>query len=170
MPNFKRLEVDKNITNDLGQYIEITMKKWYNLIEKRPVTLEEFRSYSIPKGDVDNVGNSVHVIGDGTEEHICRVKNKLGADETTNVAYYSPMSMMFWHTNSSHLGKRLYYSFSMDKALFAYKDNETGEIVEDWDDEGWTARSFDITKDLFWHSVWTSGRRFSFGFNFRPQS
>ena len=52
MPKFERLEVDKNITNDLGQYIEITMKKWYNLIEKRPVTLEEFRSYSIPKGDV----------------------------------------------------------------------------------------------------------------------
>lgn len=168
MPKYERLEIDKRITNDLGQYIELTMKRWYNKIEKQPVTLEDFRGYEIPKSDVQHVGNSVHVIGDGTEEQIARSKNLLGASEVTNAVYYSPMSMMYWHTNSNVPGTRIYYSFSLDKSLFAYRDPDTGETVEDWDDEGWTARAFDISADkLFWHSVWTSGRRFSFGFNVR---
>ena len=101
MPKYERLEADKRITNELGQYIELTMKRWYNKIEKHPVTLDDFRSYDIPKNDVQHVGNTVHVIGDGTEEQIARSKNLLGASEVTNASYYSPMSMMYWHTNSN---------------------------------------------------------------------
>ena len=166
MPKYERLQIDKNITNELGQYIELTMKQWYNKVEKHPVTLDQFREYEIPKNDVQHVGNSAHAIGDGTKQQIARSKNILGASEVTNAIYYSPMSMMFWHTNSNAPGTRIYYSFSLDKSLFAYRDPDTGEVIEDWDDEGWTARTIDVPKEgLFWHSVWTSGRRFSFGFN-----
>jgi hypothetical protein len=73
---------------------------------------------------------------------------------------------MLWHTNSDDPGTRIYYTYSNKLSIFRYIDKDTGQIVDDIDNVGWTARKFDITDESnpFWHTIWTSSLRFSFGF------
>tara|TARA_R100001460_G_scaffold93941_1_gene135971 strand:- start:884 stop:1375 length:492 start_codon:yes stop_codon:yes gene_type:complete len=160
----KREEVNPQVKNALGQFIQSTMKTWNGFITQRPILYEDFNKWLIPKKNITNAGGCL-TIDSYENPYLLNAKSVLKAKEIVNAAHYSPMSGMFWHTNNDNEGNRVYYTFSLDKAVFKYADPNTGEIREDWDDEGWTVRSFDINKDKpFWHCVWTAGRRFSFGF------
>lgn len=158
----------KDVTLILSSQLKNNVKLWYRKVENKPLTYEEFSKWQIPKKNILKIPyESPAIFPKGTKsEFLHTVKNLLGARLITNVMMYNPMSGMYWHTNSDILGKRIYYTFSLDKSVFKYKDPNTGDIHESWDKVGcWTVRSFDISKEKpLWHCVWSSGRRFSFGF------
>ena len=82
--------------------------------------------------------------------------------------YYPPTGYMGWHTNSNIPSTRLYVTYSSEenKSFFRYFNNETKEIITDYDDKGITIRKFKIPSDPpdFWHCVGSNCDRVSFGF------
>jgi len=92
----------------------------------------------------------------------------LGAYECTNTMYYTPNSCIDWHTNSDNEGTRIYILFTSKPGIFRYKDPTTGEIVDDYDNVGWTQREFKVDKENpLWHCVYAPATRFAYGFNVR---
>ncbi len=88
----------------------------------------------------------------------------LGAKKITNSIVYPPSSMMDWHTNSDLEGIRTYYTYTEGEGIFRYIDSN-GNIQLDYDNIGWTCRTFKIQKDNpLWHSIWTEKQRYAFGF------
>lgn len=158
----------KDITFILSSHLHQNVKLWHRKVEGKPITYEEFSKWQIPKKDIPKIPyESPAIFPEGTKSEVLQtVKKMLGARDVTNSMMYNPMSGMYWHTNSDSLGTRIYYTFSLDKSVFKYKDPNTGDIHESWDKPGcWTVRSFDIFKEKpLWHCVWSAGRRFSFGF------
>lgn len=94
--------------------------------------------------------------------NLIKVKEILNADGITNSMVYPPKSLMHWHTNGDNPGKRTYIIYTKNPGIFRYRNIETGEIIDDYDNVGWTQRSF---MTPMWHCVWANGVRFSFGFN-----
>ena len=82
---------------------------------------------------------------------------------------YSKNGGMSWHTNTDSPGLRIYFSYAYEagSSFFRYQDPETGEIITDYDGEGWEARMFDINPEKpFWHCVGTTtAERVSIGFS-----
>ena len=142
------------------------MTKWFRFTEPKPLMYKEFSSWPVPLGkDFGGIPCGMKLPNGLEDPSIVACKNLLGATAVRNAVVYSPMSGMYWHTNADCVGLRTYYTFSLDKAVFKYRDPKSGAIIEDWDDIGWTAREFQVSsEDPLWHCVWTSGRRFSFGF------
>ena len=169
-----QIEPNRDVTKRLGQFIDRKLRdtRLFNYVGSNRLSYEKFSSWSIPE-DSDLLTKGQRSSGlDLTnnykkEAELNHVLGILKAQSITNAFLYSPMSGLYWHTNSDMPGTRLYYSFTLDKAVFKYKDPEDDQIKEDWDAPGWTARQFCIPDDdrRFWHAVWTSGRRFTFGFN-----
>lgn len=160
---------DPVATKALASLLRKNQNDWLNFVAKSPVTYEEFVEWQIPDStDIETGpmhGGSKKFVKWRNTSEMDQVLTAVKAKQLKNAMIYSPMSGMYWHTNSNFPGTRLYYTFSLDKAVFRYKDPATGEIHEDWDDTGWTVRQFDVQEDpLFWHSIWAAGRRFSFGF------
>ena len=75
---------------------------------------------------------------------------------------------MSWHTNNDYPGIRIYFSFAYKSncSFFRYQNPETGEIITDFDKEGWQCRVFSVGgKQSFWHCVQTlDSKRLSIGF------
>jgi len=161
-----KLPLNKQATECLGKYVEETIKTWFRYTVKKPLSYEDFSEWGLPKDEIKKALPCGLPLSEAMDAPpLIQARNILKADSVVNAFAYSPMSGMYWHTNSDMIGTRVYYTFTMDRAVFKYKDPDTGQIHEDWDNIGWTAREFEITEDKpFWHSVWTSGRRFSFGF------
>ena len=156
-----------DVTAVLSAHIKRNVKSWHRYVVAKPTTYEEFSQWKIPHKNlpVPPSADTISLPDGGDAVPLQTAKNLLGASRVTNACVYSPMGGMFWHTNSNFEGTRLYYTFGLDRSVFKYKDPHTGEEHESWDAVGWTCRTFDILKDKpLWHSVWTSGRRFSFGF------
>lgn len=158
---------NEGVTSVLSAHIKKNVKEWHRHIVRKPVTYEDFSKWQIPSKDLPvAISSDTLLLPEGADAvPVQTAKNLLGATRVTNASVYSPMSGMFWHTNSNLEGTRVYYTFSLDRSVFKYKDPSTGEEHESWDDVGWTCRTFDVVKDRpLWHCIWTSGRRFSFGF------
>ena len=156
-----------DVTAVLSAHIKRNVKSWHRYVVAKPTTYEEFSQWKIPHKNlpVPPSADTISLPDGGDAVPLQTAKNLLGASRVTNACVYSPMGGMFWHTNSNFEGTRLYYTFGLDRSVFKYKDPHTGEEHESWDAVGWTCRTFDIPEDKpLWHSVWTSGRRFSFGF------
>lgn len=85
---------------------------------------------------------------------------------------YPTGGYMGWHTNSNMPGYRVYlvYSPEMYSSYFKYVDPITKEVIEDWDDKGWTARLFKVDNHpqrFFWHAVHAvHNPRISYGYWF----
>ena len=165
-----KVDLDSRITEALGSYIEQTLPQWFKHVTHNPISYDVFSAKSVPQKEEDiHKGGSADAISlpeyEDSQE-IRYVRRLLKNADTKNALVYSPLSAMYWHTNSDSPGLRTYYSFSLGRSVFKYRDPNTGEIYEDWDNKGWTARQFNITEERpFWHCVWTSARRFSFGFS-----
>jgi len=80
--------------------------------------------------------------------------------------HYPPTGYMGWHTNSDVPCKRLYLTWApcSGKSFFRYVQD--GQVVTDYDDEGITLRSFDITDKppYLWHCVGSEVDRISIGY------
>jgi hypothetical protein len=126
-----------------------------------------FREYEIPTDNIckhqTNDKNTLQIVSQ-TDIRLLAAKKLLGANICTNAIAYVPMSYMAWHTNSDVIGERIYYTYTEGESIFRYRDAD-GTIKEDLDNIGWTTRSFKITDELFWHTVWTEKLRYAFGFN-----
>jgi|TARA_B100000035_G_C21025994_1_gene566234 hypothetical protein len=160
-----RIEVDPEVTSALSGIIEDTAFKWANYTPRTTYTVDEWRDRPIPEEDRPKTSSGYSLVNEEVPD-IKKAIELLGANESTNAYMLMSGQGLGWHTNSNEPGIRTYYTFCIDPSVFIYKDPVTGEIVEDWDDVGWTARRFEVSDDpLFWHTVWSSGRRFSFGFS-----
>ena len=129
------------------------------------ITKEYFRSQTIP---IDNIEKAELVsnffsITSFNEKRLMASCKILQCESVTNSLAYAPMSYMPWHTNSDSVGERIYYTYTEGESIFRYKDAD-GTIKEDFDNIGWTARSFKITDKLLWHTIWTEKFRYAFGF------
>ena len=174
---FKKEPAEAEVTNLLSQVIKI------NSFDNRLVEFEEYNKMSekdflgynnIPENNLPvdhgvkyskkgfvNIG-----LGPDAEKLIDQVKDILGYHECTNALRYPEKSYMDWHTNSNVQGLRTYYVYNEKKGIFKYRNPDTGEIINDYDEPGWTKRSFFIHREhLLWHSVWSEGVRYAFGFN-----
>ena len=104
---------------------------------------EDFSKWLIPKKDLTNAGGWVLTIDTYEHPYLLNAKNVLRAKQIVNAAHYSPMSGGRFGTLIAIM-KAIGFIilFTLDKAVFKYADPNTGEITEDWDDEGWTVREF----------------------------
>ena len=159
--------VDPKVTALLGKIILSHKADWRSAPDAG-WTLEQVKEQSFPEREVYQ-GSCAAIVLEGqseTDALLEEVKGLLQSSGVTNKLVYPPHSCMRWHTNSDTQGVRTYYTFSVKAGVFIYKDQETGEIVEDVDKVGWTVRQFDVNAEKpFWHCVWSDGIRFSFGFN-----
>jgi hypothetical protein len=130
---------------------------------------QDFYSLPIPLNDIEKHKGSqgfMPLKSNVNSVLISLCVRELNATTCTNAIVYGPQSIMDWHTNSNNIGYRTYYTFTNRKAVFRYVDPSTKCIVNNYDNIGWTVRRFKIDKkNLLWHSIWTEGIRFSFGFN-----
>lgn len=79
---------------------------------------------------------------------------------------YPSGGFMGWHTNREAPGWRLYINYCEEpgKSFFRYRNPETGQIHTLWDDV-WNFRLFKIDPNqLFWHTVYSETKRYSFGY------
>lgn len=146
----------------------------WSKIKSKNMTKGNFYNQPLPEEDIQTPNtdyiNLSHVEDIGVAVLTNR-RLKLFADQrkytsSTNAIVYNPMSYMKWHTNSNNVGYRHYYTFTTKEAIFRWIDPTTGEIHDEIDNKGWTYRVFKISdKDLLWHTIWSEGVRFSFGFN-----
>lgn len=172
----QKINISTEITNILETIVNET--SFLRNIPSPMLTREDFYRLKIPDYDqqkgifekrdgVDLLSNT-YVRHRDTRRYVALLKqvcNLLDYDRCTNAKIYPPMSVLNWHTNSDLPGIRTYYTYSEKEAIFRYRDPATGEIIDDYDNIGWTVRQFTITKDnLFWHAVWSDGPRYSFGF------
>jgi len=137
-------------------------ENWLKINDGRS-SLKKFNSLEVPKRNKNTYSLKTYILDSPLLEN---VKKLLDADTINNNIMYPKNSIMGWHTNSKSPGERTYISFSKKPGIFRYKNPETGEIIDDYDNELWTGRRFVITeKPLFWHTIYAPERRFSFGFN-----
>jgi hypothetical protein len=81
--------------------------------------------------------------------------------------YYPAKGFMGWHTNSNTPGRRVYLSYSLKSNTNSFNYIKDGEVIKDFDCQGWTAREFivsDKRNSFFWHSVDAQSPRISIGF------
>jgi len=139
-------------------------KKTWKALPENTSTLEEARECPVPSDNLNRAHSLIVSLVD-KDNLLDKVCSLLGATAITNSIVYPPNTLMGWHTNNDRGGRRIYYTFTIDESVFLYKDIESSKVIEDFDDKGWTVRSFDIDKrNPFWHSIWSEGIRFSFGF------
>jgi hypothetical protein len=169
---FERVTPDQTVCNALLGLINETESDWCN-VKSGSVTFDDFMAQDFPKRNV-RIGDTI--LGTNNAEKailndrngvVAKVAQMLGCDTVTNSIMYPPHSMMRWHTNSDDAGVRTYYTYTRGVGVFRYIDPETGNFVIDYDADGWTCRRFRISKTppYLWHTVWSEGRRFAFGFN-----
>lgn len=139
-------------------------KNEWNSVKPNRSTLSKFNSAKIPKLNRNTFGlNKSFILESPLLEN---VKELLDCDEVTNNIMYPAKSIMGWHTNSNTPGQRIYINFCKTPGIFRYKDPDTGEIIDDYDETPWTGRKFIIDSEKpLWHTIWAPERRFSFGFN-----
>ena len=90
-----------------------------------------------------------------------------GSARESGMFMYPPKGFMSWHTNASAPCDRLYLAYSDNgDSFFRYYDNETKEIVTDYDRAGLNWRRFSVTNEPphFWHCVGSNCTRISLGF------
>lgn len=172
MGYLKQTEPKENITDVLKLIIGRSSHVWKD-VKPSGVSKEAFLSQTLPnknvlKGDGDGVLKDKVTILHNDHPLFEGIVKSGGFDHCSNAVAYPPMSFMPWHTNSDSAGLRTYYSYSQKESLFMWVHPETKETHVETDNIGWTCRSFIVpsTKDLkLWHSVWSEGVRFAFGFN-----
>lgn len=157
----------QEVNRDVITLLNSVISTYTGYMPDKGISIDEFRMDKIPTDDVVSFAteNEYDLVCNRGDVRIQAAKKLLGATRSTNAILYPPHSKMAWHTNSDIIGRRIYYTYTEGKAMFRYRDID-GTIKEDWDNVGWTTRSFTINPNqLFWHSVWTEKRRFAFGFN-----
>ena len=162
--------VDLSITNQLDKIIAATKRLWIKNYDTIPTSKDLFLASSIPVVEETKDRNNLF-IGLLNEQQKNILANAFGFGACTNAMFYAPNSCMGWHTNSDTPGIRTYYTYTEGEAIFRYKDPITGDICNDFDNVGWTCRSFTIDPNRpLWHTVWSEKLRFAFGFNndFKP--
>ena len=121
----------------------------------------------LPSVDIQRAPNPQfeHIADHLMDPYLIAATKLLGAAACTNALYYPGQTMMAWHTNSNRPGRRLYYTRCDGECCFAYIQD--GSVFCETDQPGWNTREFTIPKDgVYWHTVWTSRPRYSFGFIF----
>lgn len=129
------------------------------------LTWEDFIDQKIPNEDFVKVDSGFQLIlREESKIYLQAAKQILGAAENTNHILYDAHSIMKWHTNSDMVGQRIYYTYTEGKAAFMYMNGN--ERIIDYDDIGWTCRTFYLTgpEDPLWHTIYTEKERYSFGF------
>lgn len=159
----KQLKPDPEVIAALIPVIKGSKEIW-KVLPNEGVTLEDVKATPLPSEDVEKSPNRCFHLLNG-DEHLEKASDILGGQKIRNRLVYPPNSTMGWHTNSDHEGIRTYYSFTVKPGRFIYLHPETGQMIVDSDQVGWTVRQFEISKDKpLWHCVWADGVRFSFGF------
>lgn len=172
-----KCEVNDEVVKLLRDVIRLNVGVWKDLpdledheqyTEERFLSMTKLPEKEVLGGSIYPSHRCVHLPTEepNTAVALKHVRCLLNSAECTNAVMYPPYSIMDWHTNRNTIGERIYYVYNLKRGIFRYIDPETKEIVVDYDDEGWTCRRFRIEyyKPL-WHSVWSEGRRFAFGFN-----
>ncbi len=129
------------------------------------VDKDAFLKISPPTTDIPKDENEIKWAVTGFDQkYLIAAGAILSAKKITNSIVYPPSSMMDWHTNSDLEGIRTYYTYTEGEGIFRYVDSN-GNIQLDYDNTGWTCRTFKIQKDKpLWHSIWTEKQRYAFGF------
>jgi len=164
-----KIDANQKVVDLLTEYVKLNIKS-IPLDRFGNQSYHDFDSQQLPNKNVDkgffSSTDSFTYFKHYHNSHalIEKCNAILKAKENTNCLVYYPNSFMHWHTNSDNPGIRTYYTYSLGYSLFRYIDNDN--IIDDVDSVGWTVRQFavDIKKPL-WHTIWSSGFRFSFGFN-----
>ena len=126
---------------------------------------EDFINQPLPDQDVEKAIGDYYSVASFGNKYLRAAVQIVGAEASSNAILYRPQSVMGWHTNSDMIGQRIYYTYTEGPAAFMYLNKE-GERIIDYDNIGWTCRSFDIKgpENPLWHTIWTEKQRYSFGF------
>lgn len=161
-----KIDADISVIDSLSKFVKANIATVSQVFDSG-FFIEDFNNQALPDRNINHNNTESLVHFTKNAEHLLEyAKNTVNAKTITNAIIYAPNSCMTWHTNSDDPGTRIYYSYTTKLSIFRYIDKTTGQIVDDIDNIGWTARRFDITDESnpLWHTIWTSGIRFSFGF------
>ena len=121
--------------------------------------------------DTSNANNLYHGRDELLDVYATQIAEILGKDyekcRESGMLYYPPKGFMGWHTNASSACDRIYIVYSSTgDSFFRYYNEETKEIVTDYDSPGLSWRKFTITNEPphFWHCVGSNCDRISLGF------
>lgn len=157
-----QLQPNHEVTSVLSNII-LNSKDYWKVLPNKGVTLGDVKSIPVPETNQNKGSVLPFQLPHG--DYVEKASALLGGNLNTNCIVYPPNSSMEWHTNSDREGIRTYYTFTVKAGCFIYIHPETGEMIVDEDQVGWTVRQFEIRKDKpLWHCVWANGVRFSFGF------
>lgn len=170
-------EPDKRITDLLSWAIRDVFP-FVKKLSRGTTSLEEFNSQqcdfdndvvlgTIPR---DEITSFLRLYNDDSRiKQVVEIFKESGKNvEYRNFYYYPPNTMMTWHTNSNVIGTRVYYTMVSGGDIFRYRDPVSKEIIDVHGKDGWNVKRFQIgntKEDLLWHTIYSKGPRFSFGFN-----
>lgn len=162
-----KVKTNTSVTDLLAKFIKANIST-ISQVPISSISIEDFNSQTLPTTNTVHTSTSTSLVHFSRHsDHLLEeAKFILKAKTITNAIIYGPNSYMTWHSNSDDPGTRIYYSYSNKLSIFRYIDKTTGQVVDDIDNAGWTAREFYISDESnpFWHTIWSSSLRFSFGF------
>ena len=104
-----KLPLNKQATECLGKYVEETIKTWFRYTVKKPLSYEDFSEWGLPKDEIKKALPCGLPLSEAMDAPpLIQARNILKADSVVNAFAYSPMSGMYWHTNSDMIGTRIY--------------------------------------------------------------
>lgn len=109
-------------------------------------------------------------IDTATSELEVLIPESAGRLSISGNAIYLRGAHMGWHSNHSRADHRVYCSWTErpDSNFFRYEHPVSGEIVTEWEEPGWTIKTFGIPSRpaRFWHCIGASSLRLSLGFRY----
>tara|TARA_R110000796_G_scaffold41314_2_gene102261 strand:+ start:1320 stop:1862 length:543 start_codon:yes stop_codon:yes gene_type:complete len=165
---------EKAVTDTLIRIIKLSNNIWKDTpatgISKEEFMCQPFPKKNVLKGDGDGVFTDKKqlITDEYSPDKVLKDAILLGdLGVVTNSVFYPSFSMMPWHTNSDNIGIRTYFTYTNKEAIFRWRNPQTKEIITEKDEIGWTKRQFIVLnrEPYLWHTVWSEGVRFAFGFN-----
>ena len=129
------------------------------------MSMDAFLQRPVPKFDIPHSSaGAMHFAGEEEYRDILgKCTDILGHERNTNACMMFKSTQLPWHTNSNRPGIRTYYS--KGGGVFKFLDEHGVQQISVDNENGWTVREFELPKvKPFWHSVYASSNRFSFGF------
>jgi hypothetical protein len=160
---------------EIIEHNELIIQKLDKLIEEikipnppkslKILTMDAFLERPVPKYDIPQ-SNSAAMYFASDEKHrdtLSKCTDILGHERNTNACMMFKGTQLPWHTNSNRPGIRIYYS--KGGGAFKFLDEHGLQQISVDNENGWTVRQFELPKNRpFWHSVYATSNRFSFGF------
>ena len=168
---FRELKIDEaeDLSNDLEQRLGLSALDKAKLVDADSAGSNQDSavvSYGRAR-EIPFVADCIQSVIKEVRAQIPEIESEL---EISGNAIYFRGSYMGWHSNHSRSDGRVYCTWAekAEQNFFRYQDPVTGEIITEYEQQGWNIKSFTIPPQpyRFWHSIGAGSQRLSLGFRY----